>query len=179
MNVGVSPERMCVCIRSQHSIKKSFCTAFLVHLWCCFESTKSISTQLETCLEIANIELSQDDLDIMLQCIGLDDDGTVCDGLFVTSLDVTQRTLNTALTIFLIFPLSLINSFASVLFRWLGWYNQLKFVGFLTLSQYFAWSKDMHLEHNHCAGDRELDRDIKSAMESAKKICTRIVFMNE
>jgi hypothetical protein len=33
--------------------------------------------QLETCLEIANIKLCPEDLDIMLQSIGLDDDGKV------------------------------------------------------------------------------------------------------
>jgi hypothetical protein len=47
--------------------------------------------QLETCLEIANVQLSQEDLDIMLQHIGLDDDGTVCEGMFVMNTLGIQR----------------------------------------------------------------------------------------
>jgi hypothetical protein len=44
---------------------------------CRFHVSNLYSNQLESCLEIANIQLSDDDIDVMLECIGLDDDGTV------------------------------------------------------------------------------------------------------
>jgi|688.fasta_scaffold2819322_1 hypothetical protein len=41
--------------------------------------------QVESCLNIANIQLSEEDLDIMLQSIGLDDDGTVCTDFYFSA----------------------------------------------------------------------------------------------
>jgi hypothetical protein len=73
--------------------------------------------QLETCLEIANIQLSPDELDVMLQCI-VDDDGTVLYGvLYHECLYNAARATSRYSSAFFVLPFHCNSNLFSVLFR--------------------------------------------------------------
>jgi Ca2+-binding EF-hand superfamily protein len=84
--------------------------------------------QVKTCLEIANIQLPEEDLDVMLQSIGLDDDGTVSASCHYRPFCVFA---------YFYVMISSLNSIASVLFRRSSRHHQLMNPGYGFLFHFF------------------------------------------